>query len=127
MNQVRIGLVGYGNFGESHLQAFRAVPGAEIAAVFDTHRDRASRIAHQFGISRVCDNIEVICRMPGLSAIDVVTPEHTHLEPARTALASGRHVFCRKAAGNEFGGMRRHDRSVSHCRVFSDDWAHPAL
>ena len=69
MNQVRIGLIGCGNFGESHLQAFRAVPGAEIAGVFDTDRNRALRIAHQFGISRVCDSIEEICRMPDLSAI----------------------------------------------------------
>lgn len=96
MNQVRIGLIGCGNFGESHLQAFRAVAGAEITAVFDTDRNRALRIAHQFGISRVCDSIEEICRAPELSAIDVVTPEHTHLDPVLTALACGKHVFVEK-------------------------------
>ena len=30
MDRVRIGLVGCGNFGESHLQAFRAIPQAEL-------------------------------------------------------------------------------------------------
>ena len=40
MDKVRIGLIGCGLFGESHLQAFRAVRSAEIAAVFDTDADR---------------------------------------------------------------------------------------
>ncbi len=96
MNRVRIGLVGCGNFGESHLQAFRAVPQAEVAAVFDTDGDRARRIASQFGIPRVCGSVEEICGLGDLAAIDVVTPEHMHLEPVRMAHAAGKHVFVEK-------------------------------
>jgi UDP-N-acetylglucosamine 3-dehydrogenase len=96
MDKVRIGLVGCGNFGESHLQAFRAVPQAQVAAVFDTDRDRAQRIAGQFGISKICGSLQEICGLPDLAAIDVVTPEHTHLESVRTALGAGKHVFVEK-------------------------------
>ncbi len=96
MDKVRIGLIGCGNFGESHLQAFRAVPLAEVAAVFDTDRDRARQVASQFGIPKVCGSLEEICALSDLTAIDVVTPEHTHLEPVRMAHAAGKHVFVEK-------------------------------
>jgi len=96
MQRVRIGVVGCGNFGESHLQAFRAVPGAEVAAVFDRDRERAGRLASQFSVARVCASLEEICGLVDLAAIDVVTPEQTHLEPVRTALGAGKHVFVEK-------------------------------
>ena len=96
MDRVRIGLVGCGNFGESHLQAFRAIPQAEVSAVFDIDANRARHIAGQFGIQTVCGSIEEICGMAELAAIDVVTTEQTHLEPVRMALTRGKHVFVEK-------------------------------
>jgi UDP-N-acetylglucosamine 3-dehydrogenase len=96
VDRVNIGLVGCGSFGESHLQGFRAVPPARVAAVFDTDRERADRMAAEFGVPLVCDSLEQICNLPDLHAIDVVTPEHTHLGPVRMALAAGKHVFVEK-------------------------------
>jgi predicted dehydrogenase len=96
MDRVRIGLVGCGNFGESHLQAFRAIPQAEVAAVFDIDADRARRIADQFEIAKVCGSLEELCNLTELAAIDVVTTEQTHLVPVRTALCAGKHVFVEK-------------------------------
>jgi predicted dehydrogenase len=78
------------------LQAFRAVPAAEIAAVFDTDRRNAERLAAAFGVGRVCDSLEEICGVPELAAIDVVTPEHLHVQPVRMAVANGKHVFVEK-------------------------------
>ena len=88
MDKVRIGLIGCGLFGESHLQAFRAVRSADIAAVFDTDTERARRIAKEFSIPRICHSIEEICNLSDFHAIDVVTPEETHLEPVLTAIKS---------------------------------------
>jgi len=96
LDRVNIGLVGCGAFGESHLQGFRAVPAARIAAVFDTDRERAVRLAADFGVPLVCESLEQICALPELHAIDVVTPEQTHLAPVTTALAAGKHVFVEK-------------------------------
>lgn len=103
MDRLRLGLVGCGNFGESHLQAFLALPAVEITAVFDTDRERAQRIAGAFGIARVCGSLEEICALPDLAAIDVVTPEHLHLEPVRLALANGKHVFVEKPLATDLG------------------------
>ncbi|MEX2261654.1 MAG: Gfo/Idh/MocA family oxidoreductase [Bryobacteraceae bacterium] len=96
MDKVSIGLIGCGLFGESHLQAFRAVRTAAISAVFDTDLERARRIADQFGIPKICRSLEEICALPDLQAIDVVTPEGCHLQPVTQAIASGKHVFVEK-------------------------------
>lgn len=103
MDRVRIGLVGCGGFGESHLQAFRAVPQAEVAAVFDIDGERARRMAEAFRVRRVCGSLEEICGLDELDAIDVVTPEETHLEPVLTALESGKHVFVEKPLATDLG------------------------
>jgi UDP-N-acetylglucosamine 3-dehydrogenase len=118
LDRVNVGLVGSGAFGESHLQGFRAVPSARVAAVFDTDAARARRIAGEFGIPLVCDSLEQICGLPELQAIDVVTPEQTHLEPVRTALAAGKHVFVEKPLATNLGDcsmMIAAARSADRC------------
>jgi predicted dehydrogenase len=96
MTKVRLGLVGCGVFGESHLQAFRAVPTGEVVAVFDTDPRRAQRAAELFKVPRVCASLHELCTLADVQAVDVVTPEAAHLEPVRTALAAGKHVLVEK-------------------------------
>lgn len=96
MDRVKIGLIGCGNFGESHLQAFRAVPAAEVIAVYDTDSDRARLMQSRFGTPAICSSVQELCAIPDLAAVDVVTPEHMHLEPTCLALQSGKHVFVEK-------------------------------
>jgi UDP-N-acetylglucosamine 3-dehydrogenase len=96
MDKVRIGLIGCGLFGESHLQAFRAVRTAQITAVYDIDRERADYIASEFGIPKVVRSVEEMCALPELDAVDVVTPEHLHAVPVIQALAKGKHVFVEK-------------------------------
>ncbi len=107
MDKVRIGLIGCGLFGESHLQAFRAVRPAEIAAVFDLDADRARHIAAAFGVSRICNSVEELCGLPELDAVDVVTPEETHLVPVLTAIGAGKHVFVEKPLATNIADCSR--------------------
>jgi predicted dehydrogenase len=96
LEPIRIGIVGCGLFGESHLQAFRAIQGIEIAAVFDISTERASALAREFGVPRVAHSLEDLCQDPTLQAVDVITPEETHRIPVLTALRAGKHVFVEK-------------------------------
>ena len=96
MDRVRIGLIGCGAFGESHLQTFRALERAQVAAVYDIDGPRARHVAQEYGIPRVCESLEEICSLPELDAVDVVTSEVEHREPVTRALAAGRHVFVEK-------------------------------
>lgn len=103
MGKVQIGLVGCGLFGESHLQAFRTLRMAEISAVYDPDRERAERMAREFGISNICSSLEEICSRPELDAIDVVTPEHIHVDSVLQAISNGKHVFVEKPLALDLG------------------------
>jgi predicted dehydrogenase len=107
MRRVHIGLVGCGRFGESHLLAYRAVPGAEVTAVHDTDPARAARAAAAAGGARVCASPAELAALPDLDAVDVVTPEHLHLEPVLAALAGGKHVFVEKPLATDLGHCTR--------------------
>jgi UDP-N-acetylglucosamine 3-dehydrogenase len=112
MERVRIGMAGCGLFGESHLQAFRAVPAAQIAAVYDVERERAERAAHEFSIPRVCGSLAELCGLAELDAIDVVTPEETHLEPVLAALEAGKHLFVEKPLATDLQQCERMIRAA---------------
>jgi UDP-N-acetylglucosamine 3-dehydrogenase len=106
VEKVRIGLVGCGLFGESHLQAYRSVRAAEVAAVYDTDRDRAERMAREFNISSVCNSLVEICSRPELNAIDVITPEHLHADAVTCAFAHQKHAFVEKPLALDLGQCR---------------------
>lgn len=101
MTRVGIGLVGCGLFGESHLQAYRGIPNAEVRAVLDVNRDRAERIAAEFHIPRVCESLDELCGLEDVTLVDVVTSEAHHAEPVLAALARGKHVFVEKPMATE--------------------------
>jgi predicted dehydrogenase len=106
LQDIRVGLIGCGLFGESHLQAYRAVSNAQVTTVFDVSRDRALAIASQFGIPRVALSLEEVCSAEDIDAIDVVTPEETHREPVLTALSHGKHVFVEKPLATDLNACR---------------------
>lgn len=105
MKQVGIGLVGCGQFGESHLQAYRAVAQATVAAVFDVDRKRAEQFAARFAIPTVCSSVDQLCALREVQMVDVVTPEAAHLEPVLRAFTHDKHVFVEKPLATD----------MSHC------------
>jgi predicted dehydrogenase len=107
MEKARIGLIGCGLFGESHLQAFRAVRTGEVVAVFDTDGERAEQRAREFQIPKVCNSLDEICGLPEIDVIDVVTPEEEHVEPVTKAFSAGKHVFVEKPLATEVADCDR--------------------
>jgi predicted dehydrogenase len=96
MDRIRIGLAGCGLFGESHMRAYRAVPGVEVTAVYDPATEKAKELAQTFRIPCICSGIEELCSHQAVDAVDVVSPEETHLEPVLTAFRAGKEVFVEK-------------------------------
>lgn len=95
-SQLRVGLIGCGAFGESHLAAFAGIPYARIAAVTDTVPDRARRAAERYGVPHIARDFQELVAMPDIDAVSVVTTEDQHLQPVLAALENGKHVFVEK-------------------------------
>lgn len=107
MEQVRIGMVGCGLFGESHLCAYRAVPGAAVVAVYDPAAERARDLAEKFGVARICSSLDEICGLSNVHAIDVVSPEEAHLDPVLAAFRAGKAVFVEKPLATQLDHCAR--------------------
>ncbi|MGH9401584.1 MAG: Gfo/Idh/MocA family protein [Terriglobia bacterium] len=96
MEPIRIGMAGCGLFGESHLCAYRAIPGVEVTALYDPAPERAKEMADIFSVPSICSTVDDLCQNKAVDAIDVVSPEETHLEPVLAAIHAGKEVFVEK-------------------------------
>ncbi len=105
MEEVRVGLVGGGYAASLHGAAYKLVHGLQpvLAAVADIDKERARRIAEQFGFGQVTDSIEHLIEDPSIDVIDICTPPHLHIPIAERALKAGKHVICEKPLTGYFG------------------------
>jgi predicted dehydrogenase len=94
--KLRIGLVGCGAFGESHLTAIASIPFVEVTAVTDLDADRSRKLADRYGVSKIAKDFRELCALKDVDAVSVVTTEDQHLEPVLAALENGKHVFVEK-------------------------------
>ena len=94
--KLRMGLIGCGAFGESHLATFAGLPFVEVTAVTDASEERAHKLATRYGVPRVAKDFRELCALREVDAVSVVTTEDQHLEPVLTALRHGKHVLVEK-------------------------------
>src|SRR5579864_6254933 len=94
--KLRMGLIGCGAFGQSHLTALAGIPFVEVTAVTDLDADRSRKVARQYGVSRIANDFRELCALKDVDAVSVVTTEDQHLAPTLAALENGKHVFVEK-------------------------------
>lgn len=117
MFPMRIGVLGLGFMGSTHLQALANIPGAQVAAVMDTDERRLSGDlggiqGNLGGPGRRMDfsgaaryrTIEEILADRNLDAVDICLPTHLHATAAIQALRAGKHVLVEKPMALDGGG-----------------------
>jgi predicted dehydrogenase len=106
---MRIGVVGLGFMGCTHVRAWQSVPGAELAAVASSdaaklagdlsgvsgNLDRAGGTM-DFGAARGYGTFEALIDDAEVDAVDLCTPTYLHAAQAVTALEAGKHVLVEK-------------------------------
>ena len=94
--RVRIGVIGAGFIGRTHLSMFGQVEQAELVGVSDSIPALAEQAAKQFGLKRVFRSAEELIDSPDLDAVIVGVPNAYHRPLAVRALESGKHVLLEK-------------------------------
>jgi UDP-N-acetylglucosamine 3-dehydrogenase len=90
---MRIGLIGAGNMGRVHAEAYAAIDGVEIAGVTARTPGRAGLLAQQHG-APIFPDLDALLSDDSIEAVDVTVPTARHEEVVTAALAAGKHVFC---------------------------------
>jgi len=97
-DSIRIGVVGCGYWGPNHVRVFSTLGrlGARMEAAADRSEERLRHVAELYPWLRVEKEAEAVLRDPGLDAVVIATPVHTHYPFARMALEAVKHVLVEK-------------------------------
>lgn len=92
---VRVGMVGLGKMGLSHLAIVRAHPDVDLVAGCDTMGYLTDVLADHTGLKTYSD-FDAMLNREKLDALLVATPSKLHALQVGAALERGLHVFCEK-------------------------------
>ncbi|MBA2482474.1 MAG: Gfo/Idh/MocA family oxidoreductase [Planctomycetes bacterium] len=94
MDIVRIGIVGCGGIARAHLTAYRAIPGVEVAAVYDVSPTACESFAREAG-AIAATSLAAMADMR-LDAVSICTPPGARIDCCRPFLSAGIAVLCEK-------------------------------
>lgn len=71
----KVAFVGAGYMSAEHLKAFKNVPGVELVGIHSRTRDRAEKLAEQFGVPLVCNSVAELYDKTKADLLVVSVPE----------------------------------------------------
>ncbi len=93
---IKVGVIGAGAIGNSHLKTYSEADEADPIAVADVNRERARKEAKKFGIDEVFTDYHELLEIPELEAVSICIPNVFHAPASIAALEAGKHVLCEK-------------------------------
>ncbi|MBI2242319.1 MAG: Gfo/Idh/MocA family oxidoreductase [Magnetospirillum gryphiswaldense] len=90
---VNIALVGAGAFGVKHLDALKAIDGANVVSLISRSEDSTQAIADKYGIPHVGVDLADALARPDVDAVILTTPTQIHASQAQQCLNAGKHVM----------------------------------
>lgn len=101
--KLRIGLIGTGFMGKTHVFGFASAPKVfdlpfdiELHTVADVTEEGARKAARDFGFIHFTTDWRELVQNPEIDVIDITAPNALHKEMALAAISAGKHVYCEK-------------------------------
>lgn len=91
-----IAIVGCGYVANGHIEAWRKVRNARVAAVCDLNEDLAKRTINQWSIPRYYRSLSDFVQKEKVDVVDICTPPQTHALLAVQAMQAGMNVLIEK-------------------------------
>jgi len=96
-DQLRIGLLGAGNFARGVLvPAIKRDLRTQLAALCAANGIRAKSLAKKYGFESCTTHEDEIYSDPSINTVIIATRHHLHAQQIVRALDAGKHVFCEK-------------------------------
>jgi myo-inositol 2-dehydrogenase / D-chiro-inositol 1-dehydrogenase len=118
MNErINVALIGAGRIGQEHAKNLASFPNVEVSVVCDPIISVAERVKPLARSNRVTDNVEEALQLPGIQAIVICTPTHTHADLIEAGARAGKAIFCEKPVALDLDRTRQALKVVSENRV----------
>ncbi len=95
MKNVRVGIIGYGNMGQSHASGFDGMKGAVIGAICDLDPKKAAAAKEKYNVPTFTDTKSMLTSGT-CDAVIVAVPHYDHVPLAIDAFEAGLHVMVEK-------------------------------
>jgi UDP-N-acetylglucosamine 3-dehydrogenase len=130
-SSLRIAVVGVGQIGKVHMNAFKNVKNAEVVAVVDLIEERAKEVKETYGVPDYYVDYRKVLERDDIDAIDICVPTYVHEEIAVASARANKHFLCEKPmtlsmesadrmlAEAEKAGVTH---MVAFCRRFDNEW-----
>ena len=96
MEKLKVGIIGMGFIGGSHVEAVKRTGIADMYAVTDTDFDLARMKAEQHGVATCCASVDEMLENDEIQVIHNCTPNNLHLSINEKIIRAGKHVFSEK-------------------------------
>jgi predicted dehydrogenase len=99
---IRLGVIGAGQMGPRHVDAFSKIDGVKVAAICDVSQERARELAGRYNVPEVYRDLDEMLAKCRLDAVANVTPDRLHAPLSIKALGRGLHVLCEKPLATSY-------------------------
>ena len=96
MKKIKVGIIGMGYIGESHIEAVRRIGLCDLAAVADTNTALAHAKADYYGIEKCYDTVDELLADDTIDAVHNCTPNFLHYDINAKIIESGKHLLSEK-------------------------------
>lgn len=115
MKKIRIGIIGVGIIGKTHLDNYAKLDGAEVVAICDLNENELKQVAERYRIPHTYTDYSEMLKRDDLDAVDVCLHNNLHAPITIEALEAGKHVYCEKPiAGSYLDGKRMVDTAKEY-------------
>jgi len=96
MQKIKVGIIGTGYIGVSHIEAVRRIGFLELLAVADANQALAQKKAKEYFIPRCYNSLDEMLADPDIQVIHNCTPNNLHFDINKKIIQAGKHVFSEK-------------------------------
>jgi predicted dehydrogenase len=121
LERVRIGVIGCGNQGGSHIGSLSGVKDAEVVYVADIDSQRLAEAVNESRGAKGSADFRRILDDASVDAVTIATPDHWHVPVALMALEAGKHVYVEKPCSHNVregqllvAATRKHSKVLAH-------------
>jgi predicted dehydrogenase len=104
--KLKIGMIGVANRAADNLAGVAAT-GEEIAALCDVDANYLTEASKKFPTAKTFRDYRELLQMPGLDAVVVSTPDHSHYPASKMAMQRNLDVYCEKPLTHTVAQARR--------------------
>lgn len=95
-SSVRVGVIGFGQWGPNHVRNFRSIEDCDVTRLCDMSAPRLALARKQFrGLDTTTDP-KAVTQATDVDAVVIATPVQTHFALVQQALEAGKDVLCEK-------------------------------